>query len=90
MPGPSAAPQTKLLGKGINTTHDRTPTLRFRSSSPGASFQCKLDRGPYKACRSPFTAPTLDFGHHVLKIRAIIAGIADPTPAISRFTVTRR
>jgi hypothetical protein len=83
-----AAPQTKLV-KGVKTTRDRTPTFRFRSPSGSASFQCKLDRSPYKPCRSPFTTPTLAFGHHLLKIRAVQAGVPDPTPVISRFTVTR-
>jgi hypothetical protein len=82
------APQTKLV-KAIKATHDRTPAFRFRSSSAGARFQCKIDSGPYKPCRSPFTAPTLTFGHHVLKVRAVLTGVPDPTPAVARFTVTR-
>jgi hypothetical protein len=87
---PPATPQTRLLGKDIGTTHDRTPTFRFRSSSADTRFQCKIDSGPYKPCRSPFTAPELAFGHHTLKIRAVLAGVPDPTPAVSRFTVIRR
>ncbi len=89
LPDAPTAPQTKLV-KGIKTTHDRTPTFRFRSSSAGTHFQCKLDGGPYKPCRSPYTTPTVPFGHHVLKVRAVQAGVPDPTPAVSRFTVTRR
>lgn len=88
LPEAPTAPQTKLV-KGVKTTHDRTPTFRFRSSSAGTRFQCKLDGDPYKPCRSPYTTPTLAFGHHVLKVRAVQAGVPDPTPAVSRFTVTR-
>jgi hypothetical protein len=87
---PPAAPQTRLLGKGVKTTHDRTPTFRFGSSSAGTRFQCKIDGGPYKPCRSPFTAPTLAFGRHLLRVRAVLGGTPDPTPATTRFAVTRK
>ena len=35
--------------------HDRTPTFRFSSDMASATFECKLDGKPFKACRSPFT-----------------------------------
>jgi hypothetical protein len=82
-------PQTLLSGRHPAKTHDRTPTFRFRSASPGATFQCKLDGGPYKRCRSPFTAKLLSFGPHTLKVRATLDGIADPTPSVLHFMVQR-
>jgi hypothetical protein len=88
--GSGATPQTKLLGRRVGTTHDRTPTFRFRSSSAGTSFQCKLDHGAYKACRSPLTTPSLTFGPHTLKVRAVLAGVPDATPVVIHFAVTRR
>jgi hypothetical protein len=78
-----------LSGKPAARTHDRTPTFRFRSGSPGASFQCKLDSGPYKPCKSPLTTKPLSFGKHAIAVRAVLAGAADPTPAKYGFKVER-
>ncbi len=88
-PAPGVKPETKISGKPSARTHDRTPTFRFRSGSAGSSFQCKLDRGPFKPCRSPFTTKMLSFGSHSLKVRATLAGVADPTPAQFAFKVTK-
>jgi hypothetical protein len=86
-PAAPAPPRTVLSGRHPTKTHDRTPTFRFRSTSPGATFQCKLDGGPYKRCRSPFTTKALSFGPHTLKVRAVLAGVVDPTPSVLRFKV---
>jgi len=83
----TAAPNTTLSGKPAARTHDRTPTFRFHASAAGARYQCKLDRGPFKACRSPFTTAPLTFGRHTLKVRALLGGLADPTPATAIFEV---
>jgi hypothetical protein len=82
-----AGPNTVLSAKPPARTHDRTPTFRFHAGIAGARYQCKLDRGPYKACRSPFTPAPLARGPHVLKVRATVAGLADPTPATAAFRV---
>jgi hypothetical protein len=87
-PGP-ALPNTLLTAKLPGRTHDRTPTIRFRATSPGAIFQCKLDNAPFKACRSPFTTKKLAYGPHVLLVRATSKGSADPTPAAIRFKVVK-
>lgn len=97
-PASNPAPGTKKTAAPPNTTiakiaaklHDRTPTFRFGSSKPGASFQCKLDRGPFKACRSPFTTRTLALGPHTLAVRAVTGGIADPSPAKLSFKIVKR
>ncbi len=67
------APETTLAAKPAAKTHDRTPTFRFSASKPGASFQCKLDGGPFRSCRSPLTTKKLGFGSHTLQVRALIA-----------------
>jgi hypothetical protein len=87
-PAPPAAPQT-TLAKAAAKTHDRTPTLRFSSATPSAGFECAVDRGAFKPCRSPFTAKQLDFGRHTISIRAIAGGVPDPTPARYAFKVVR-
>ncbi len=87
-PGQRGAPQTTLKRKPAKKTHDRTPSFRFGSNEPGSTFQCKLDGGAYKACRSPFTAKRLSLGRHSFKVRARDAsGKLDPSPAGCSFTV---
>lgn len=85
-----APPNTILDGKPASRTHDRTPTFRFHSSAAGARYQCKLDHGAYKPCRSPFTPAPLKPGPHALKVRALAAGIADSTPVTVAFRVLGR
>jgi hypothetical protein len=81
------APNTILSGKPAARTHDRTPTFRFHSNAAGARFQCKLDRGRFRACGSPYTTAPLTPGGHTLKVRALRGGLADPTPATASFKV---
>jgi hypothetical protein len=83
-------PQTVLSSKPAKRTSDSTPTFRFRADKPGASFQCALDRGPFKACRSPFTTKRLKPGRHTFSIRAVGNGLTDPTPVRFTFQVVRK
>jgi hypothetical protein len=88
--GAAGAPQTKLGRRPPGRTRDRTPTFRFASSEAGSSFECKFDRKPFRACRSPFTTRRLSFGRHTFRVRARDAsGQADPTPAFDAFRVLR-
>lgn len=85
----AAAPPNTTIAKAAAKLHDRTPTFRFSSNTPGAGFQCKLDRGPFKACRSPLTTKKLAFGAHTLKVRAVTGGVVDPTPAKLNFKIVK-
>jgi hypothetical protein len=87
-PGP-ATPNTRLSRRAPRT-RDRTPTFRFGASTAGARFQCKVDRGPFKPCRSPFTTTPLSYGKHVFQVRAIASGRRDRSPAKLVFKVVRR
>jgi hypothetical protein len=82
-------PETSFSSKPAIKTHDRTPTFRFASSQPGATFQCKLDGGPFKSCRSPFTPKALSYGGHTLQVRALASGLVDPSPATFKFKVLK-
>ncbi len=84
------APETTLVAKPALKTHDRTPTFRFSSSTRGASFQCKLDGGRYRSCRSPFTTAPLGPGRHSFKVRAVSSGSRDATPPAFAFKVLAR
>jgi large repetitive protein len=91
-PAPAPAPeppQTFLNAKPGAVTRDRTPTFRFRSSAPGSTFECKLDRGAFRPCSSPFTTKKLKLGAHAVEVRAVAAGSADPSPAKSGFRVAK-
>jgi hypothetical protein len=85
----AASPDTVITAKPPAKTHDRTPTFRFRSTTPGASFQCKLDNSAYKPCRSPLTIKALTYGSHLLRVRALAAGASDPSPAKVSFKVVK-
>ncbi len=50
----------------------------------------RVDRSPFRTCRSPFTTKTLSFGPHVFSVRAVAGGAADPSPAKFRFQIQRR
>lgn len=50
-----------------------------------ASFRCKLDRGPWRACRSPLTLRGLPAGRHQLTVR--LAGGPGAAQGVRRFKV---
>lgn len=88
LPQAVGKPRT-TIAKAAAKYRDRTPTFRFSSNVSGASFQCKLDRGPYKRCRSPFTTKTLAYGSHALAVRAVANGAVDPSPAKIKFKIVK-
>lgn len=97
-PGTTAAPSgpksrggvpNTTIAKQATRTHDRTPTFRFGASKAGASFQCKLDGGPFRGCSSPLTTKKLGYGSHTLRVRAVVKGATDPTPAKLTFRIVK-
>jgi hypothetical protein len=92
-PPPQAAadttpPQTKIDKGPSKKTSKPTAKFRFESSEAGSTFECRLDRKPFKRCRSPKSYRHLRPGRHVFKVRATDpAGNTDATPAKRKFTV---
>ncbi|MGN6202670.1 MAG: Ig-like domain-containing protein, partial [Solirubrobacterales bacterium] len=83
-------PDTKIVKGPPKKTHKTTVKFKFTSTEAGSTFQCKMDRKPFKACASPKKYKKLKPGKHVFKVRAIDkAGNVDPTPAKRAFTVLR-
>jgi CSLREA domain-containing protein len=81
-------PDTKIVKGPPKKTHKTKVKFKFTSTEAGSTFQCKLDRKPFKTCRSPKVYKKLKPGKHVFKVRAIDgAGNVDPTPAKRTFTV---
>jgi hypothetical protein len=52
------------------------------SSQPGATFECRIDGGPFAACTSPKEFASLPEGFHTFEVRALDAASPDPTPAV--------
>jgi CSLREA domain-containing protein len=83
-------PDTKIVKGPPKKTHKTTAKFKFTANEAGSTFQCKMDRKPFKPCRSPKTYKKLKPGKHVFKVRATDrAGSVDPTPAKRKFTVLR-
>lgn len=85
----AGAPNTSITGLAVSARR-HTATLRFTGSGGTGrlSFQCRLDRGAWKSCRSPFTARHVKKGSHTLAVRARDgAGHVDASPAARHFRV---
>ena len=63
--------------------------FRVRANEKGSSFQCRLDRKPFRRCKANFKA-RVRVGRHRFQVRAIDkAGNVDPTPAKRAFRVIK-
>ena len=77
------APNTAIGLKPPLSTKLRTAKFTFRAiPAAGATFQCKLDKGRWVACKSPRTYRNLKKGLHTFYVRAVDeAGNKDKSPA---------
>lgn len=81
-PPDETPPNTKIKSGPSGTTDKEKATFRFASTEAGSTFQCKLDRKPWRSCKSPKTYRNLNEGKHTFKVKAKDqAGNVDPTPA---------
>jgi hypothetical protein len=87
---PAARPPVRITRKPARRTDDRTPTFRFTSDTPNATFTCKVDGRPFRACTSPRTLRRLSFGLHTFSVRAIDKAGGKSKPAEWKFTVEAR
>jgi len=86
--GHPCGPQTTISSGPRASTTSRVATFRFRSSKAGSGFQCKLDGGAWRTCRSPKTYKTLKKGRHTFRVRAIgPGGLKDTTPAVRNWRI---
>jgi hypothetical protein len=87
VPQPQSAPvpQTKIVKPVL--VQDGVARFRFASSVADGSFRCKLDKSAFRPCTSPKTYRHLKPGRHTFKVKAVIAGVVDPTAAVRRFSV---
>jgi hypothetical protein len=83
-------PNTRIGAGPKRRTRARKATFRFSSTEPGSRFQCKLDKKPWKSCRSPKTYRRLRLGPHVFRVRAFdLASNMDASPAVKRWRIVR-
>jgi hypothetical protein len=90
--GPPAAPapNTTLRKTPSRKTSSRGALFAFASDQAGSHFECKLDRGAFRPCRSPFKARKLKPGVHRFQVRAVgPGGAVDLTPASFTWNVPR-
>lgn len=81
-------PETIITRGPKAKTHATTVKFRFTSDMPGSTFECKLDKKPFKKCISPKKYKGLRPGKHVFKVRATdTEGRVDPVPAKKKFRV---
>lgn len=89
----SLAPRTRItMGPGVKTRR-RKAVFRFTDTTddpPGTSFFCKVNRGKWKPCHSPFKLRHLGRRSHILRVRAVdLAGNAESKGSKRRFKVIR-
>src|ERR687889_513616 len=75
----AVAPDTTIGGPWVTKTTSLTYT--FGSPTPGATFQCNLNSGTWRACASPTTVTGV-VGQNAFRVRAVLGGEADATPAV--------
>jgi len=68
------APRATIRSHPPKSTRATTARFVFAANQGGASFQCKLDRGAYKPCRSPKSYKGLRAGSHTFTVVASGAG----------------
>jgi CSLREA domain-containing protein len=82
-------PETTIAKGPKGKIHSTTAKFKFTSNAKGAKFECRLDRKPFKPCKSPKTYKKLKPGKHVFKVRAVKGKAVDPTPAKRKFKVVK-
>jgi hypothetical protein len=81
-------PDTSIGKRPRNRTRSARARLTFSSTEPDSDFRCKVDRKPYRHCRSPLKLKRLDPGKHKVLVKAVDAvGNQDPTPSVARWRV---
>jgi hypothetical protein len=81
------APQTSILKHPRRFLFTHRGRFRFGADENGASFECSVDRGPFRPC-PPNLSRSFRSGRHVIKVRAHDpAGNLDSTPAVFHFSV---
>jgi hypothetical protein len=84
---PCPTPETTVKHAPAKVVHNRKVHFKIKSTVPGSTYECSIDRGKFKTCKASFTK-TFSLGKHQVKVRAVSPlGFADATPARVKFRV---
>jgi hypothetical protein len=87
---PYVKPLTRITFGPAAKTRSRRPIFRFTDATgqPGTRFQCRVDRGRWGKCGSPFRLKSLRHGRHVFRVKAVNAvGVWGDKPVSRSFKV---
>ncbi len=82
-------PDTSITKHPKTKTKNKKATFEFSSTVPGATFECQLDRGPFKVCTSPHQVK-VGKGKHTFAVRATANGQTDASPATFQWKVKKK
>ena len=82
-------PNTTIVNQPPPATNSQAASFTFNSSLAGSTFECSLDGEVYQGCESPRSFFSLDEGDHLFKVRAVMGGLIDATPAEVAWTIDR-
>jgi hypothetical protein len=81
-------PDTTIESGASGTITVNSATYTFSSNRPGVTFECSMDSTTtYTACVGPKAYSGLANGAHTFRVRAVLNGVVDATPAAQAFTV---
>ncbi|MDX6477371.1 MAG: large repetitive protein, partial [Gaiellaceae bacterium] len=83
----TAPPETTITDGPGALVNSRNASIRFSSDSALATFQCSVDGGAYVPCLTPRPVLNRADGPHVFRVRAVLGGLTDPTPAETSWTI---
>jgi uncharacterized Zn-binding protein involved in type VI secretion len=79
-------PQVTITKKKVSQER-RDAKFKFTSNEAGSTFECKLDKRPWRKCASPRNYGDLDPGKHKFKVRATDPSGNTSTPAKKKFKI---
>ena len=83
-------PQTTITKHPKRKAQKPRATFRFVAEPAGATtFECKLDKKPFKPCASPFKTRVRRGPWHRFRVRATVEGVGEPSPAKFAWRVRR-
>lgn len=86
-PGTSAAGLAVQHGSDVRSGPRNSATFAFDGLDASATFECSLDGAAFSACSTPveYDGLAVDGAPHAFRVRAVVGGVPDPTPAEQRF-----
>ena len=83
-----AAPETTITAAPSTGANDASAQFSFESDAQNPTFECRLDSSAWSTCSTGQSYSSLSDGEHTFDVRARDgAGVYDPTPATSTWSV---